>query len=43
MFRDQMIKSNFFKKFIFLLKYVISKDLKLHLKYKNVISDFLRF
>ena len=43
MFRDQMIKSNFFKKCIFLLKYVISKELKLHLTYKNVISDFLRF
>lgn len=41
-FRDQMIKSNFFKKCIFLLKYIISKDLKSHLKYKNVISDFLR-
>lgn len=43
MFRDQMIKSNFFKKCILLLKYVISKELKLHLTYKNVISDFLRF
>tara|TARA_B100001059_G_scaffold235194_1_gene280060 strand:- start:1634 stop:2590 length:957 start_codon:yes stop_codon:yes gene_type:complete len=42
-FRDKMIKSNFFKKCILLLKYFISKDLKLHLTYKNVLSDFLRF